>query len=106
MDMTQVKILAVEDQADYQMLITRTLEKEGFEVSCVASGEQVMEWVRGDRLDLMLLDLGLPGIDGLEVYRRLKQDEDLMHIPVLMLTARTDEVDRIVGFELGADDYE
>ena len=103
--MTQTKILAVEDQADYQMLITRGLEKEGFEVFCVDSGEQVTEWVREERPDLILLDLGLPGIDGLEVCRRLKQDGELMHIPVLMLTSRTDEVDRIVGFELGADDY-
>lgn len=105
MDMTQVKILAVEDQADYQMIIVRTLEKEGFEVSCVASGEQVTDLVWVERPDLILLDLGLPGIDGLEVCRRLKQDRELMHIPVLMLTSRTDEVDRIVGFELGADDY-
>ena len=103
--MTRVKILAVEDQTDYQTLITRTLEKEGFEVSCVGEGESVVDLARAENPDLILLDLGLPGIDGLEVCRRLKQDEALAQIPVLMLTARTDEVDRIVGFELGADDY-
>ena len=105
MDLTHVKILAVEDQTDYQTLITRTLQKEGFEVSCVGEGESVVDLARAENPDLILLDLGLPDIDGLEVCRRLKQDEVLAHIPVLMLTARTDEVDRIVGFELGADDY-
>ena len=102
---TNPKILVVEDQEDYQTLISRSLQKEGFDVVCVAQGEEVLWRAREDRPDLILLDLGLPGIDGLEVCRRLKQDEAFVSIPVLMLSARTEEIDRILGLEVGADDY-
>jgi DNA-binding response OmpR family regulator len=102
---TNPKILVVEDQADYQAIISHSLQKEGFDVVCVAQGEEVLWRVREDRPDLILLDLGLPGIDGLEVCRRLKDDEEFATIPVLMLSARTEEIDRILGLEVGADDY-
>jgi len=102
---TNPKILVVEDQADYQALISHSLQKEGFDVVCVAQGEEVLLRAREDRPDLILLDLGLPGIDGLEVCRRLKHDDEFASIPVLMLSARTEEIDRILGLEVGADDY-
>ncbi|MBT3601840.1 MAG: response regulator transcription factor [Candidatus Latescibacteria bacterium] len=102
---TSPKILAVEDQADYQALISHSLKKEGFDVVCVAEGEEVMALARQEHPDLILLDLGLPGIDGLEVCRRLKHDPELASVPVLMLSARKEEIDRILGLEVGADDY-
>lgn len=102
---TNPQILAVEDQADYQALISHSLQKEGFDVVCVGTGEEVLVMAREMSPDLILLDLGLPGIDGLEVCRRLKQDTDLAPIPVLMLSARKEEIDRILGLEVGADDY-
>lgn len=102
---TNPKILAVEDQADYQALISHSLKKEGFDVVCVSEGEEVIAQARLERPELILLDLGLPGIDGLEVCRRLKHDEELASIPVLMLSARNEEIDRILGLEVGADDY-
>ncbi|MFT5366187.1 MAG: DNA-binding response OmpR family regulator [Candidatus Latescibacterota bacterium] len=102
---TNPKILAVEDQADYQALISHSLKKEGFDVVCVSEGEEVIALARHEHPDLILLDLGLPGIDGLEVCRRLKHDDELASIPVLMLSARKEEIDRILGLEVGADDY-
>src|SRR6266571_3569310 len=99
-------ILLVEDELELARVITRELEAAGFGVRHVADGETALRCLGGDgaesAADVVVLDWMLPGIDGLEVLRRLRQHSAL---PVLMLTARAEEVDRVIGLELGADDY-
>ncbi len=99
------KILVVEDEPDILDLVSYNLKQAGFEVVPVATGEEALAVAAREKLSLVVLDLMLPGIDGLEVCRLLKQRPDSKDVPVLMLTARSEEVDRIVGLELGADDY-
>lgn len=99
------RILIVEDEAPLVEVLEYNLEREGFEVTVVGRGDEVLGAIRRSRPDLVILDLMLPGMDGLDVMRALKRDEDLASIPVVMLTARGEEIDRIVGLELGADDY-
>lgn len=98
-------ILVVEDEVDIQEIVSYNLEKAGFTVAAVDSGEAALESIRRGVPDLVVLDLMLPGMDGLEVCRLLKQDATTRDLPILMLTARAEEVDRVVGLELGADDY-
>ncbi len=98
-------ILVVEDEVDIQEIVSYNLEKAGFAVAAVDSGEAALESIRKELPDLVVLDLMLPGMDGLEVCRLLKQDAETRDLPILMLTARAEEVDRVVGLELGADDY-
>ncbi|WP_028663169.1 response regulator transcription factor [Saccharomonospora halophila] len=96
-------VLLAEDDPAIAEPLSRALEREGYDVSVVADGPTTLERASCGRADLLVLDLGLPGMDGLEVCRRLRTgDPDL---PVLMLTARTDEVDFVVGLDAGADDY-
>lgn len=99
------KILVVEDEPDILELVAYHLEQSGFAVVLAADGEQALSAMEQERVGLVVLDLMLPGISGLEVCRRLKQTPRTEAIPVLMLTARAEEVDRVVGLELGADDY-
>ena len=99
------KVLLVEDEPDIRELVSYNLRKSGFEVATADDGETALSNIEKEDPDLVILDLMLPGVDGLEVCRLLKQNETAKEIPVLMLTARSDEVDRIVGLELGADDY-
>jgi two-component system phosphate regulon response regulator PhoB len=99
------RILVVEDEPDILDLVCYNLRQAGLEVERAGDGETALKAVAERPPDLIVLDLMLPGIDGLEVCRRLKQSEEHRGIPVLMLTARAAEVDRIVGLELGADDY-
>jgi two-component system alkaline phosphatase synthesis response regulator PhoP len=103
--MARELILLVEDDTDIQELVTYNLTKEGFQVTAVASGEDALEFVDKNRPDLVLLDLMLPETDGLEVCRILKGNPDTAHIPVVMLTARGEEADIVVGLEMGAVDY-
>jgi two-component system phosphate regulon response regulator PhoB len=98
-------VLAVEDDRDILELITFNLERDGYEVTGVSTGEDGVDAARSDSPDLILLDLMLPGIDGLEVCRRLKADPDTAHVPVIMVTAKGEESDIVTGLELGADDY-
>lgn len=98
-------ILVVEDEVDIQEIVSYNLEKAGFTVAAVDSGEAALELIRKELPDLVVLDLMLPDMDGLEVCRLLKQDAETRDLPILMLTARAEEVDRVVGLELGADDY-
>ncbi len=99
-------ILIVDDEADLIDVLDFNLRREGYATRTALDGKAALDAARqAPRPDLVLLDLNLPGLSGLEVCRQLKQDEGTRSIPVLMLTARTDETDRIVGFELGADDY-
>ena len=99
------QILIVEDEADIRELLRFNLEREGFTVHEAADGTQGLALARQHTPDLVLLDVMLPGVDGFEVCRRLGAQAETSHIPVLMLTARGEEVDRVVGLSLGADDY-
>ena len=98
-------ILVIDDEEDIRELLKFNLENEGYSVSSVATGEEALDSVRKLFPDLIILDLMLPGIDGLEVCKKIKSDEQLQHIPVLMLTAKSEETDEVIGLELGADDY-
>ena len=95
-------ILVVEDEPRIAQLARDDLEHAGFAVRIAATGEAALQTIRRDRPDLVVLDLGLPGIDGLDVTRAIRRDSAL---PVIMVTARDDELDKLVGLELGADDY-
>jgi two-component system phosphate regulon response regulator PhoB len=99
------KILVVEDETDIRQILAYNLEQAGHEVLVAERGDSALAMVRDRRPDLILLDLMLPEISGLEICRTLKSDAGLRTIPVIMLTARNEEIDRVVGFELGADDY-
>lgn len=96
------RILVVEDDPTVAEVVARYLERDGFEVETVEDGIGALEMVASSPPDLMILDLMLPGLDGLEVFSRVRS---LAPVPVIMLTARGDENDRVVGLELGADDY-
>ena len=103
--MAHERILLIEDEPDIAEVLQYNLQKEGFQVELANRGDAGLEAVRRDSPDLILLDLMLPGLDGLEMTRLLKRDPATAHLPIVMLTARSEEVDRIVGLELGADDY-
>jgi two-component system phosphate regulon response regulator PhoB len=103
--MARERILLIEDEPDIAEVLQYNLEKEGFEVETARRGDSGLEAVRRETPDLILLDLMLPGLDGLELTRLLKRDAGTARVPIVMLTARGEEVDRIVGLELGADDY-
>jgi len=102
---TGKRILVVEDEEDIRELLRYNLVKEGYAVSGAASGEEALRLARAERPDLVLLDLMLPGVDGLEVCRALKRDKSTERIPVIMVTAKGEETDVVAGLELGADDY-
>jgi len=99
------RILVVDDEDDLLELVRYNLAKEGHTVDCVGSGEEALKAVRRQPPDLIVLDLMLPAVDGLEVCRRLKADPKTRDIPILMLTAKSEEADMIAGLERGADDY-
>jgi DNA-binding response OmpR family regulator len=99
------KILVIEDEPDILKLVSHYLEKEGFRVRTAADGPAGLAAARHERPDLIVLDLMLPAMDGLEICRRLRADPLTTLSPVIMLTAKAEETDRIVGLELGADDY-
>lgn len=103
--MAKAHVLVVEDEQDILELVRYNLSKEGYEVTCAACGEDGLSSARSKLPDLIVLDLMLPGLDGLEVCRLLKTDQKTRHIPIVILTARTDESDIVAGLELGADDY-
>jgi len=101
----KVTILIVEDEKDIIKMLEYNLEKEGFKTLSERNGEDALDSAHRDHPDLILLDLMLPGMDGLEVCKTLKSDTKTVSIPVIMLTAKSQESDKIVGLELGADDY-
>jgi DNA-binding response OmpR family regulator len=100
-----MKILLVEDEKDLVALLGGKLRKEGHEVTGVHSGEEALEHITRKKPDMVILDLMLPGIQGLEVCRQIRANPDHADVLIIMLTAKAEEVDRIVGFEMGADDY-
>jgi two-component system phosphate regulon response regulator PhoB len=101
----QSRILIVEDEPDLAELVRFHLTKAGFAAEVAHSGEAGLESIRRARPALVVLDLMLPDVSGIDVCREVRADAKLRDLPILMLTARTEEVDRVVGFELGADDY-
>jgi two-component system phosphate regulon response regulator PhoB len=105
MPMSKACILVVDDEEDIRELVQLNLDREGYRVLTCETGEQALAVTRAQTPDLIVLDLMLPGIDGLEVCKRLKADSNLQEIPVVMLTAKGEESDIVAGLELGADDY-
>jgi DNA-binding response OmpR family regulator len=99
------RALVVEDDPDIVELIDHYLKAEGFEVESVADGRHALERLAGGSYALLILDLQLPGLDGLSVCAELRRDKRTSALPIVMLTARGDEADRVVGLEVGADDY-
>jgi two-component system phosphate regulon response regulator PhoB len=103
--MRDEKSLVVEDDGDSQEMLRVRFPREGYAIRCASSGEEALSLIEKDRPDLIVLDLMLPGMDGLEVARRLKKDPERNGIPIVMLTARSEESDILEGYALGADDY-
>lgn len=103
MDTTPTRVLVVEDEPSLLETLAYNLEREGYEVLKATDGLSALKIIRAEQPDLIILDIMLPGLDGLEVCRTVRQE--MMTIPILMLTARADEIDRVVGLEVGADDY-
>ena len=101
----QAQILLVEDEPAQREVLTYNLEAEGFAVRCATNGEEAMQMVQEGLPDLVILDWMMPELSGIEVCRRIKTDGATKHIPVIMLSARSEEVDSVRGLETGADDY-
>ena len=99
---TRASILLVDDEESIQKLLTFPLERDGYRVVQARDGEEALERFRTEPIDLVLLDLALPKLDGLEVCRRVRAEST---VPIIMLTARDDEIDKVLGLEIGADDY-
>lgn len=99
------RILVVDDEPDLLELVRFNLTQAGFQVSTAASGREALEQLKSATPDLVVLDLMLPDISGNDICRQIRSDPALADLPIVMLTARSEEVDRVVGFELGADDY-
>jgi two-component system phosphate regulon response regulator PhoB len=105
MDMNKGTVLVIDDEKDLIELVRYNLDKEGFDVVAANDGTSGLEIATRHKPDLVVLDLMMPGMDGLEVCRRMRGDDRTRRIPVIMLTAKAAEADRVVGLELGADDY-
>jgi two-component system alkaline phosphatase synthesis response regulator PhoP len=103
--MPRENVLVVDDEADILQLVQYNLAKDGYRVTFADSGEAALKTARTQLPDLIILDLMLPGLDGLEVCKRLRADSKTQHIPIIMLTAKGEEADIVTGLELGADDY-
>jgi two-component system alkaline phosphatase synthesis response regulator PhoP len=103
--MANEHILVVDDEEDILELVRYNLQREGYRVLCSKSGEEALDLARSEQPDLIVLDLMLPGMDGLEVTKALKSSDQTKDIPIVMLTAKGEEPDIVAGLELGADDY-
>jgi two-component system, OmpR family, alkaline phosphatase synthesis response regulator PhoP len=103
--MSKEKILVVDDEEDILELIRYNLSREGYKVLCASSGEESLKVTSAEHPDLILLDIMLPGIDGLDVAKRLKGDDTTRKIPIMMLSAKGEESDIVTGLEIGAEDY-
>ncbi len=99
------KILVVDDEDVLTETIAYNLEQEGYQVITAGDGTSALNAVHNEHPDLIVLDIMLPGIDGLEVCRQLRREDDTAMVPIIMLTAKSDEIDKVVGLEVGADDY-
>jgi len=103
--MPRGNILVVDDEEDILELVRYNLSKEGYSVTCVTSGEEALSNARSNLPDLLILDLMLPGVDGIDVCRILKNDPKTEGIPIIILSAKGEEADIVTGLEMGADDY-
>lgn len=103
--MNNKHILVVDDEEDILELVRFNLVREGYQVYCVDSGEKALDILKSRSVDLMVLDLMLPGMDGLSVAKWVKNDPLVRHVPIIMLTAKSSESDVVAGLELGAEDY-
>jgi phosphate regulon transcriptional regulator PhoB len=103
--MTPKKIIVVDDEADLVELVSYNLKKEGFTIDSASNGEDALSKVRKKNYDLLILDLMLPGIQGMELCRILRNDPKTARLPIIMLTAKGEELDKVLGLEMGADDY-
>ncbi len=103
--MSDEKILIVEDDQNIAKLVKYNLEKAGYHCHVTITGEEALDFLDTQPVDLVILDIMLPRMDGMETCKQIKKDERLSSIPIMMLTARGEEVDRVVGLELGAEDY-
>ncbi|MBU1260543.1 MAG: response regulator [Planctomycetes bacterium] len=103
--MAKENILIVDDEEDVLELVRYNLDKNGYKIETATTGEEALKKARAKLPDLLILDLMLPGIDGLEVCKKLKSDSKTQNIPIIMLTAKGEESDIVTGLELGADDY-
>lgn len=103
--MSKGTILLIDDEKDLIELVRYNLEREGFDVVAAANGAEGLEIAKRHKPDLIVLDLMMPGMDGLEVCQRLRTNADIGRVPIVMLTAKADVPDRVVGLEVGADDY-
>lgn len=103
--MSEERILVVDDEPDILSVLVYHLSREGYLVSTAVNGPRALSAAEGGRPDLIILDLMLPGMDGYEVLRELRNNDETEHIPVILLTARREEEERVRGFEVGADDY-
>lgn len=98
-------VLVVDDEADLVELVSYNLKKEGFAVDSASDGEEALLRIRKKKYDLLMLDLMLPGLQGMEICRILRNDPKTSGLPIIMLTAKGEEVDKVLGLEMGADDY-
>ena len=103
--MAKPLIIVVEDEPDIREIMLYNLRREGYEAEGFESGPEGLEAIRAKQPNLVILDLMLPGMDGLEVCRHLRSNNSTKRIPIMMLTAKSEEVDQLVGFQMGADDY-
>ncbi|MGC2061965.1 MAG: response regulator [Thermodesulfovibrionales bacterium] len=103
--MSAKKILVVDDEPDIVELVSYNLKKEGFEIVSALDGEEALTKIKNHTFDFVILDLMLPGIQGIELCRILRNDPKTKNLPIIMLTAKGEEIDRILGLEIGADDY-
>lgn len=103
--MNKIKILVVDDEADLVELVSYNLKKEGYVVEPAFDGEEALSKLKKKHYDLLILDLMLPGIQGMELCRIIRNDPKIARLPIIMLTAKGEELDKILGLEMGADDY-
>jgi two-component system, OmpR family, alkaline phosphatase synthesis response regulator PhoP len=103
--MHKASILVVDDEEDILELLRFNLTKDGYQVSCAESGEEALSAIQSHAPDVVILDVMLPGMDGLDVCRAVKSKPETVNIPIIMLTARAEDADIVTGLELGADDY-
>ena len=101
----KAKILVVDDEKDILELVSYNLQKEGFQIETSQNGEDALQRIRSERFNFIVLDLMLPGMQGMELCRMLKSDDTTASIPIIMLTAKSEELDKVLGLEMGADDY-
>src|SRR5512135_1604683 len=103
--MTPRNVLVVDDEADLVELVSYNLRKEGFAVDSASDGEEALSRIRKKKYDLLILDLMLPGLQGMELCMILRNDPKTSRLPIIMLTAKGEELDKVLGLEMGADDY-